>query len=151
VTSTVLENLASNRAFAMRILSVMPDSFSDGGIFSCIEDAVAHGLEKSKLDADVIDLGGEPARSYATPLGADEELERGLPMVKGPANASGINHYDAMPSLVAKHKVPSGLTHSRGAHCGGGTNPVQAFRIIVGGATLHRSHFNSVRQKRTAL
>lgn len=66
------------------ILNVTPDSFSDGGKFTSLQQALSH-LEKMILEgADVIDIGAESTRPTATPISAEEEwarLEKILPAV----------------------------------------------------------------------
>jgi dihydropteroate synthase len=69
----------------MGILNVTPDSFSDGGHFFTPEDAPRRALEHAMtmLDegADLIDLGGESTRPGATPISAEEEQARVLPVL----------------------------------------------------------------------
>ena len=66
----------------MGILNVTPDSFSDGGRFQDSRDAVIRALEMEKEGADLIDVGGESTRPGATPVTAEEELGRILPVLK---------------------------------------------------------------------
>ena len=66
----------------MGILNVTPDSFSDGGRFVETERAVAHALDMVAQGARIIDVGGESTRPGATPVDADEELARVLPVIE---------------------------------------------------------------------
>ena len=70
----------------MGILNVTPDSFSDGGHFynasTAPVRAVEHALAMLDHGANLIDLGGESTRPGATPLSADEEQERVLPVIE---------------------------------------------------------------------
>lgn len=66
----------------MGILNRTPDSFSDGGKFMSENDAVSHGLNMAKDGADIIDIGGESTRPGSTPVSADEELKRVIPIIK---------------------------------------------------------------------
>ncbi|QNI38333.1 dihydropteroate synthase [Edaphobacter sp. 4G125] len=70
----------------MGILNVTPDSFSDGGHFYTPEEAPQRALEHalSMLDqgADIIDIGGESTRPGATPLSAEEEQTRVMPVIE---------------------------------------------------------------------
>jgi len=52
------------RTYVMGIVNVTPDSFSDGGRYSGVEQAVAHALELEAAGADMIDIGGESTRWY---------------------------------------------------------------------------------------
>ncbi len=66
------------------ILNVTPDSFSDGGKFDSLENALAHLKQMIADGADVIDIGAESTRPNSTPIGPAEEwhrLEKILPAV----------------------------------------------------------------------
>jgi len=65
----------------MGILNVTPDSFSDGGCYMTVEDAVARAREIDKAGADIIDVGGESTRPGAEPVPIHEELERVIPVI----------------------------------------------------------------------
>jgi len=68
-------------ALLMGIVNVTPDSFSDGGKFLDPEAAVAHALKLVAEGADILDIGGESTRPGATPVGAEEELRRVIPVI----------------------------------------------------------------------
>jgi dihydropteroate synthase len=70
------------RPLVMGILNVTPDSFSDGGRYSRLETAVAHGAELVQQGADILDIGGESTRPGAVVVPEDEELRRVLPVVQ---------------------------------------------------------------------
>jgi dihydropteroate synthase len=65
----------------MGVVNVTPDSFSDGGRFFAPEAAVEHGLRLAAEGADILDIGGQSTRPGATPVDAEEELRRVLPVV----------------------------------------------------------------------
>jgi dihydropteroate synthase len=66
----------------MGILNVTPDSFSDGGDFFSIENALARAETMVAEGADIIDVGGESTRPQgARPVDADEERRRVLPVI----------------------------------------------------------------------
>jgi dihydropteroate synthase len=65
----------------MGIVNVTPDSFSDGGKFFDADRAVAQALQLVAAGADLLDVGGESTRPDATPVAAEEELRRVLPVV----------------------------------------------------------------------
>lgn len=67
----------------MGILNVTPDSFSDGGECSCVEDAVSKAGRLLEEGASIVDIGGESTRPGFTPVGADEEMSRVAPVVSG--------------------------------------------------------------------
>jgi dihydropteroate synthase len=67
----------------MGIIYVTPDSFSDGGKFFSVDQAVAQGERLAEDGADVLDIGGESTRPQsATPVDEAEELRRVLPVVR---------------------------------------------------------------------
>lgn len=66
----------------MGILNVTPDSFSDGGCYFDVEQAVAHAELMAVEGATLIDIGGESSRPGASPVSIDEELARILPVIR---------------------------------------------------------------------
>jgi dihydropteroate synthase len=71
-----------DRPRVMGILNVTPDSFSDGGRFREAGPALARAREMAAHGADLVDVGGESTRPGATPVSADEEAARVLPLVR---------------------------------------------------------------------
>jgi dihydropteroate synthase len=69
------------RTLIMAVLNATPDSFSDGGLLSSPQRAVARTRELIGDGADVIDLGGESTRPGAPSISADEESGRLLPIL----------------------------------------------------------------------
>jgi dihydropteroate synthase len=69
------------RPLLMGVLNVTPDSFSDGGRYLDPEQALDRALEMEAEGADILDLGGESTRPGATPISAEVELARILPVV----------------------------------------------------------------------
>lgn len=70
------------KTFVMGILNVTPDSFSDGGKFNHIENAVKHAKEMIEAGADIIDIGGESTRPKHIPVDEDEEIRRVVPVIE---------------------------------------------------------------------
>ena len=66
----------------MGILNVTPDSFSDGGEHNTVATAIDHAAKMIAEGADIIDIGGESTRPFATPLSTTQELERVIPVVE---------------------------------------------------------------------
>lgn len=60
----------------MGVLNVTPDSFSDGGLFTRHEAALAHARQMVEEGADVIDVGGESTRPGSQPVPAEEQKRR---------------------------------------------------------------------------
>jgi dihydropteroate synthase len=66
----------------MGIVNVTPDSFSDGGHFLDHAAAIDHARQLVEQGADLLDIGGESTRPYATPVDTDEELDRVIPVLR---------------------------------------------------------------------
>lgn len=66
----------------MGVLNVTPDSFSDGGQFSAVDDAVNHARLLLSAGANIIDIGGESTRPGAERVSIEEELRRVLPVIE---------------------------------------------------------------------
>ena len=66
----------------MGILNVTPDSFSDGGKFNEIDQALFQAEKMIKDGAAIIDVGGESTRPNYTMISEEEEIERVLPVVE---------------------------------------------------------------------
>jgi dihydropteroate synthase len=65
----------------MGVVNLTPDSFSDGGRLATVEAAVRHALELVEDGADLLDVGGESTRPGASPVTAEEEARRVLPVL----------------------------------------------------------------------
>src|SRR6266404_4680995 len=73
--------ILGERTLVMGVLNVTPDSFSDGGKFFRVSDAVKAGLAMERAGADLLDIGAESTRPGSTGISAEEELERLLPVL----------------------------------------------------------------------
>jgi dihydropteroate synthase len=93
----------------MGVLNVTPDSFSDGGRWLDPERAVAHGLELVALGADIVDVGGESTRPGATPVTAQEERRRVVPVVAALAPHVRVS-VDTRTPEVAEAAIAAGAT-----------------------------------------
>lgn len=78
------------RTHVMGILNVTPDSFSDGGCYLDVEQAVAHAELMASEGATLIDIGGESSRPGASPVSIDEELARVLPVIRAIADTVDV-------------------------------------------------------------
>ena len=131
-----------NHTYIMGILNVTPDSFSDGGKWNTLDHAMKHVETMLADGADLIDVGGESTRPGHTPVGAQEEIERVLPVIeairsrfdvpisvdtyKGSvADASlkagadlindvwGLKYDPEMAPVIARHNAPCCLMHNK--------------------------------------
>ena len=76
-----LEFRWGERTYVMGIVNATPDSFSGDGL-SDADAAVAQAKQFVAEGADIIDVGGESTRPDFTPVSADEELGRVLPVIE---------------------------------------------------------------------
>jgi dihydropteroate synthase len=76
------KTLDLSQPVVMGVVNVTPDSFSDGGRFFSVEAAVEHGVRLAGEGAALVDVGGESTRPGAEPVGAEEELERVIPVIE---------------------------------------------------------------------
>lgn len=130
------------RTYIMGILNVTPDSFSDGGKFNEIDDALIQVRKLVAEGADIIDIGGESTRPGAKIVSIEEEISRVVPVIEAirkemdvvisidtynsataeaaiKAGADIINDVwgfkkdQAMAKIAAKYNVPCILMHNR--------------------------------------
>ena len=72
----------NERTLIMGILNVTPDSFSDGGRFLSVDDALAQAEKMISEGADIVDVGGESTRPGGEPISVDEEIGRVVPVIE---------------------------------------------------------------------
>ena len=131
------------RTLIMGILNVTPDSFSDGGHYFDLQNAIAQGQKLVADGADILDVGGESTRPFSDPITVDEEIRRVIPVIEQlstyidvpisidttkaevaeralEAGASIINDISALrldprlTEVAAAHDVPVILMHMQG-------------------------------------
>lgn len=66
----------------MGILNVTPDSFSDGGKYHVLDQALFQAEKMLKEGADFIDVGGESTRPGAAEVSEQQELDRVIPVIE---------------------------------------------------------------------
>lgn len=99
----------TNQTYIMGILNVTPDSFSDGGKYDCPDKALFRVREMIAQGADIIDIGGESTRPGYTPLSADEEMARVLPVIEAVRKEFDITiSLDTSKAVVAREGIAAG-------------------------------------------
>jgi len=99
----------SSRTHIMGILNVTPDSFSDGGKFQNVDQAVRYAMKMVEDGADFIDVGGESTRPGSEPVPLDEELRRVIPVIERLVKLTNIPiSVDTYKSEVAERALNSG-------------------------------------------
>ena len=66
----------------MGIVNMTPDSFSDGGNYNNLDDAMRRVDNMIQAGATFIDIGGESTRPGAAEVSVEEELSRVIPLVE---------------------------------------------------------------------
>ena len=97
------------RTYVMGILNVTPDSFSDGGCYLDVQQAVEHAKSMVAEGATLIDIGGESSRPGASPVSIDEELARVIPVIR--AIVDGVDvliSVDTYKAEVARQALAAG-------------------------------------------
>jgi len=136
-------NFNKNKTYVMGILNVTPDSFSDGGKFNSIDNALRHTEKMIDEGADIIDVGGESTKPGYTVISEKEEIERTIPIIYNikrkfdipvsidtyksevaraalDAGADlvndiwGFKYSPEMPDLVRKYNAACCLMHNKG-------------------------------------
>lgn len=72
----------SGHTYVMGILNVTPDSFSDGGRWNHMDDALFHAQRMIEEGADILDIGGESTRPGYTRISDEEEISRVAPVIE---------------------------------------------------------------------
>ncbi len=98
----------SDRIAVMGVLNVTPDSFSDGGRYVTLDDAVAHAVQMRDEGADLIDVGGESTRPGAERVAASVETARVLPVIKALAAEGIVISVDTYRAEVAAAALEAG-------------------------------------------
>ena len=78
------------RPLIMGILNITPDSFSDGGQYLTLDEALKRAHQMIEEGVDIIDIGGESTRPGSEPVSADEELKRITPIIEAFKKKSDI-------------------------------------------------------------
>ena len=131
-----------NQTYIMGILNMTPDSFSDGGKIKSVDAALKKAEQMQREGAAILDIGGESTRPGYTPVSAEVEMERILPVIEAvkenldiPVSVDtykstvakaailagadlindiwGLKADDKMAKLIAEYKVACCLMHNR--------------------------------------
>lgn len=98
------------RCVVMGVLNVTPDSFSDGGRYFTVDDAVNHAHQMWASGADLIDVGGESTRPGAERVEPHVEIGRIEPVIKELAGAGVRVSVDTTRARVADVALAAGAT-----------------------------------------
>ena len=130
------------KTYVMGILNITPDSFSDGGRWNDMDNALFHVEEMLREGMDILDIGGESTRPGYTLLSEEEEISRVTPVLEavksrfdvpvsldtyksGVAQAGieagadlindiwGLKYDNKIADVIAKSGLPCCLMHNR--------------------------------------
>ncbi|HJZ81951.1 MAG TPA: dihydropteroate synthase, partial [Pyrinomonadaceae bacterium] len=97
------------RTLVMGVLNVTPDSFSDGGKFFSLDQAIKHAGQMIDEGADIIDIGGESTRPGSEFVSEAEELHRVIPVIERLAQENKVPiSIDTTKSAVARAALAAG-------------------------------------------
>jgi dihydropteroate synthase len=97
------------KTLVMAILNVTPDSFSDGGKFYSVDDAVKQAEKFIEEEADILDIGGESTRPNSRKVSTEEEIRRVVPIIEQIAKNFDIPiSVDTSKSEVAENAINAG-------------------------------------------
>lgn len=97
------------RTLVMGILNVTPDSFSDGGQFASVNQALQHARQMVADGADIIDVGGESTRPGHQAIPAEQEISRVIPVIEKLATELTVPlAVDTSKAQVAKLALQAG-------------------------------------------
>jgi dihydropteroate synthase len=106
---TSKRKLSLDRTLIMGIINATPDSFSDGGKYLAIEDALRQAEKLISEGADILDIGGESSRPKSQIVSAEDEISRVTPLIQEIEKRFGIPiSIDTWKSSVAKAATEAG-------------------------------------------
>ena len=91
------------------IINVTPDSFSDGGQFFAIEEALKQARKLIAEGATILDIGGESTRPGSSYVEIEEEIQRVVPVIQAIRQESDVQiSVDTWKSQVAEAALRAG-------------------------------------------
>ena len=139
--------VAFHRPMIMGVLNVTPDSFSDGGKFTSVEQALDHAKLLVMGGANIIDIGGESTRPGAERVTLAEEQGRVIPVIRAIReylDSEGLTDIeisiDTMNSQTAALAVAAGASIINDVS-GGLADPEMFAVAAATGATIAIGHW----------
>ncbi len=97
------------RALLMGVVNASPDSFSDGGRYSTLEERVKLAGDLLDDGADILDVGGESAATNRPAVEVEREIERVVPLIERLTGEFGaIVSVDTYKPAVARAAIAAG-------------------------------------------
>ncbi|MCY7077459.1 dihydropteroate synthase [Streptococcus oralis] len=107
---TVMSNKVNHVKTAIcGIINVTPDSFSDGGQFFAVDQALQQARKLIAEGASMLDIGGESTRPGSSYVEIEEEIQRVVPVIKAIREESDVFiSIDTWKSQVADAALAAG-------------------------------------------
>ena len=107
---TVMSNKVNHVKTAIcGIINVTPDSFSDGGQFFAVDQALQQARKLIAEGASMLDIGGESTRPGSSYVEIEEEIQRVVPVIKAIREESDVLiSVDTWKSRVAEAALAAG-------------------------------------------
>lgn len=99
----------------MGVLNATPDSFSDGGQFLELSDAIAQAKLLISQGATIIDIGGESTRPGADRVALETEQARVIPIVEALLGAAWFRQSGALISVDTMNSATAAAALAAGA------------------------------------
>ncbi|WP_458364003.1 dihydropteroate synthase [Amycolatopsis heterodermiae] len=141
---------APGRCVVVGVLNVTPDSFSDGGRYLDVDQALEHARAMWARGADLIDVGGESTRPGALRVDAETELARVLPVIRTLAGEGVALSVDTTRAAVAAAALEAGA-HVVNDVSGGLADPDMARVAAESGAPWVLMHWRGHSEDMQAL
>ena len=101
--------LRLDQGVIMGILNVTPDSFSDGGRYLAVDQALKRARAMIAEGVGIIDVGGESTRPGASPVTVSQELNRTIPVIEMLRSEwAGPISIDTSKAVVAEQALNAG-------------------------------------------
>lgn len=113
----------------MGVLNVTPDSFSDGGRYLAVPDALARATQMQQEGASIIDVGGESTRPGAKRVSEETELTRVLPVIEELSSKGVCVSVDTTRASVAEAAIAAGARVVNDVS--GGRSDTEMFELIA--------------------
>ncbi|AWD32284.1 Dihydropteroate synthase [Candidatus Kinetoplastibacterium sorsogonicusi] len=110
----------ASKPVVMGIVNVTIDSFSDGGLYIDVDNAIVHAKKLIAEGVDILDIGAESTRPGANKVSSEIEIARLLPVIESLKNLDIPISIDTYKPSVMKKVLDAGVDL---------INDVYAFRI----------------------
>ena len=127
----------------MGIVNVTPDSFFPASRTIASNEAIERGRELFDKGCDVVDVGGESTRPGATPVDAQDEIARVVPVIESLVQYGPVS-VDTQKEAVARAAVLAGATVINDVSC---SLLEVAGELRVGYVAMHRQGDSRVMQE----